>query len=192
MPLPGAPHQQLNKSSWEQLNTIFNSVPTTEVKIIVKMLPNRRGSGGSVRESQTAFLLCPVFPQQGRGRELTEPQPVTDAFTQLSAAAPCGIRGPFYSSFSLLLSFFFPSVDTDMRINMYCLSDFVVVYERSSAEGTIMWLITGICLVLVMEEIKFLQKFLFFFFLFFFFSPLWYKKRNYSKQYIYCLMLSGK
>lgn len=46
---------------------------------------------------------------------------------------------------------------------MYCLSDFVVVYERSSAEGAIMWLITGICLLLVMEEIKFLQKFLFLF-----------------------------
>lgn len=47
---------------------------------------------------------------------------------------------------------------------MYCLSDFVVVYERSSAEGAIMWLITGICLVLVMEEIKFIQNFFFFFF----------------------------
>lgn len=188
MPLPGAPHQQLNKSSWEQLNTIFNSVLTTEVKIIVKMLPNRRGSRGSVQKSQTAFLLCPVFPQQGLGRELTEPQPVTDAFTRLSVAAPCGIRGPF--SFSLFSFFLFLSfsVDRDMRINICCLSDFVVVYERSSAEGAIMWLITGICLVLVMEEIKFLQKFLFIFFL----SPLWHKKRNYSKQCIYCLMLSGK
>lgn len=50
---------------------------------------------------------------------------------------------------------------------MYCLSGFVVVYERSSAECTIMHVITGICLVLVMGEIKFLRKFLFFFF----FSP---------------------
>lgn len=88
---------------------------------------------------------------------------MTDAFSRLSAAAPCGIRGPFYSSFSRLFFFFFSlppsrsfSVDSDMQINMYCLSGFVVVYERSSAEGAIMWLITGICLVLVMEEIKFL------------------------------------
>lgn len=47
---------------------------------------------------------------------------------------------------------------------MYCLSGFVVVYERSSAECTIMHVITGICLVLVMGEIKFLRKFRFFFF----------------------------
>lgn len=51
---------------------------------------------------------------------------------------------------------------------MYCLSGFVVVYERSSAECTIMHVITGICLVLVMGEIKFLRKFRCFFFLCFF------------------------
>lgn len=50
---------------------------------------------------------------------------------------------------------------------MYCLSGFVVVYERSSAECTIMHVITGICLVLVMGEIKFLRKFQCFFFLLF-------------------------
>lgn len=51
---------------------------------------------------------------------------------------------------------------------MYCLSGFVVVYERSSAECTIMHVITGICLVLVMGEIKFLRKFQCFFFFFFY------------------------
>lgn len=54
-------------------------------------------------------------------------------------------------------------------INTYCLSGFVVVYERCSAECTIIQVITGICLVLVMGEIKFLRKFFFVFSPFFLF-----------------------
>lgn len=58
---PGAPHQQHNKSSWEQLNMGFNSGLTTEVKIIVKMLPNRGGSKGTIQISQTVCLSSPSF-----------------------------------------------------------------------------------------------------------------------------------